>query len=33
MELFVLDRNKWNYLPVYKKWAQARLKILSIKYV
>ena len=33
IELFVLVRNTWNHLTVYKKWAQAYLKMLSPKCV
>ena len=33
IELFVIDRNKWNHLIVCKKWAQARLKMLSTKFL
>ena len=31
IELFISDRNEWNHLTVYKKWAQACLKMLSTK--
>ena len=27
---FVLDRNKWNYLTMWKIWAKVRLKIFVI---
>ena len=27
----MLGRNTWNHLTVYKKWAQAHLKMLSTK--
>ena len=28
--VFVLNRNKWNHLTLWKKWAQACLKILIL---
>ena len=31
IELFVLDRNTWSHLTVYKKWAQAYLKMFFTK--
>ena len=31
VKLWLLSSNTWNHLTVCKKWAQARLKILSTK--